>query len=51
MARAKRALERNKNNPYYKLLYDCVYDVFVELLKLVLDILTSGEVNKITLAL
>ncbi|KAL5542244.1 hypothetical protein UlMin_009954 [Ulmus minor] len=50
MAKAKRALERYKNDPNYKLLYDCVCDVFAELLKLDLDFLNSGEVNKISLA-
>ncbi|KAJ7954722.1 Uncharacterized conserved protein UCP015417, vWA [Quillaja saponaria] len=50
IARARIALERYTNDLSYRLLYDCISNVFAELLKSDIGFLNSGEVYKISLA-
>ncbi|PON98699.1 hypothetical protein TorRG33x02_055990 [Trema orientale] len=50
MAKAKRALDRYENDSDYRFLYDCISDVFADLLKWDMKFLGSGELNRISLA-
>ncbi|KAI4344880.1 hypothetical protein L6164_012064 [Bauhinia variegata] len=50
IARARRALERYRNDPNYHFLYDCICNFFAELLKSDIAHLSSGEAKKISLA-
>ncbi|EXC23526.1 hypothetical protein L484_007134 [Morus notabilis] len=50
LAKAKRALERYESDLDYRFLYDCVSDVFADMLKLDMQFLSSGEIHRISLA-
>ncbi|CAH8323220.1 unnamed protein product [Eruca vesicaria subsp. sativa] len=48
--KAKKALERYNSDGNYRLLFDCIADLFAGLLKTDLEFLNSNEMNKIGLA-
>ena len=50
ISKAKIALDRYNNDPHYRFLFDCVCDVFAELLKSDLEFMSRGEDFKISLA-
>ena len=50
ISKAKIALYRYNNDPDYRFLFDCVCDVFAELLKPDLEFMSRGEVFQISLA-
>lgn len=50
IAQKRKALDRCQNDLDYRFLYDCVSDVFAELLKLDMGVLNSGDISKISLA-
>ncbi|XVF28615.1 hypothetical protein REPUB_Repub15cG0045300 [Reevesia pubescens] len=48
--KAKKAYERYFSDPMYRLLHDCIADMFAEDLKKDIEFLNSGEVRKVGLA-
>lgn len=50
ISKAKIALDRYNNDPDYRFHFDCVCDVFAELLKPDLEFMSRGEVFQISLA-
>ncbi|KAF5452691.1 hypothetical protein F2P56_027660, partial [Juglans regia] len=50
ISNAKKALERYNNDSDYRFLFDCICDVFADLLKSDVGALGCGEVHKISLA-
>ncbi|KAG2722088.1 hypothetical protein I3760_02G113600 [Carya illinoinensis] len=50
ISNAKKALERYNNDSDYRFLFDCICDVFADLLKSDIGALGRGEVHKISLA-
>ncbi|KAK2966029.1 hypothetical protein RJ640_012288 [Escallonia rubra] len=50
VSKARKALERYNRDPDYRLLHDCVSDVFAELLRADMEFYNAGELYKIGLA-